>query len=153
MNHLIRIIVALLVLTSVACRKKESHPTSDFDFQKSYSISSEFNDTTSELDITIHLPEPLHAYATGEKVGKPVTLVVTNKNGWEAVGEPIIPLGEKKKLGELGESVVLQGNVHVRQKLKRGQGPGEAQLLLQVCTDKVCDRPRTHNVPLISGKP
>jgi hypothetical protein len=146
---------ALTLFLSSGCKNKakETILTESPDFEKNFSISAEFIDATSQLEITIHLNDSLHAYAPGEKIGKPVKLDIRAQNGWAADGPTIIPDGKRKKIGDLGESVVLEGDVRLRQKLKRGSGKGEALLQLQVCSYTTCDRPRVHSLPIISGNP
>lgn len=129
----------LFVLMMVGCQKK---PTN---FESLYSISSHFDQKTSELSVDISLDKSIHAYADGEKIGIPLRLEVSPKNGWVADGDASIPKGKLKKLSP-GESQVLMGNIKVSQKLKNGTGPGEAHLHLQVCSDKACDRPRVHKI-------
>jgi hypothetical protein len=145
-------LVVLLAIFVVSCKKKEQDLSHSPDFNNSFSISSEFIDATSQLKIAIHLADSFHAYAPGEKIGKPIKLEITNINGWAADGAASIPPGKNKLMGELWQSIVLQGDVHISQKLKKGNGQGEALLYLQVCTANACDRPRVHRVPLISGR-
>jgi hypothetical protein len=135
-------------------KKKDAPPKiENVDFDKGFSISSEFVDATSQFEIMIHLNDSMHAYAPGEKIGKAIKLEITDQNGWSAEGPVVIPNGKKKKLGELGESIVLEGDINLRQKLKRGSGKGEALLHLQVCANSICDRPRVHRLPIVSGRP
>lgn len=148
MKHHGSVVFLFLLLSIGACKKKDISQKDDFDFDKSFSINSEFSEDNSELLVTIHLANSLHAYAQGERIGKPIKIEITPKNGWKADGPAAIPAGTKKNLGALGDSVVLEGDVIIRQRLKKGLGPGEAHLYLQVCTEKVCDRPRIHHILL-----
>lgn len=141
------------IVAPLACKKKDQPRTESVDFDKSFSISSQFDDVTSEFNITIHLGESLHVYAPGEKIGKPVKLEITDLNGWQRDGQVVAPPGKPKDLGNLGTSIVLEGDVRLSQKLKKGRGKGEALLHLQVCSTTACDRPRVHRLPLESGKP
>ena len=56
----------------------------------------------------------------------------------------VIPAGTKKDLGELGTSVILEGEIPMKAKLKGGGGAVSGTVEVQVCTDKACDRPRKH---------
>ena len=65
-------------------------------------------------------------------------------NGWAVDGDVVIPAGQKKDLGALGVSVILEGDVPLKAKLKPGTGGISGSVEVQVCTDKACDRPKTH---------
>ena len=116
------------------------------DFSQMYSIQPQFDNLSKMLTISVNLNDGLHAYATGEKIGRPVRFLVEEKNGWQADGPAEIPPGEKKSLSGLGDTVVLQGNFAVKQKLKPGANHGQGLLYLQVCTIDMCDQPRSHKV-------
>lgn len=148
------LLVVLCSSSLLSCKnnRKDAASSESADFANSFSISSEFVDELSQFNVTIHLKDNLHAYAIGEKTGKPVDLKISDLNGWATDGDLKIPAGHKKKIGELGESVVLEGDVTLSQKLKKGSGRGEAQLYLQVCTALACDRPRIHKLPLVVGE-
>jgi hypothetical protein len=143
------LLIILMLCPLFSCKKKNTSISAPItDFEKHYSITSKYENNISLLTIDIILDDMLHAYADGEKIGKPVNLEILPKNGWMANGRPKIPQGASKKLNELGESVVLEGRFQIIQKLKKGKIPGEALLHLQVCTNDVCDRPRTHLINL-----
>jgi hypothetical protein len=143
---------ALMLILATACKKQTPSPQSGaMDFAKHYSISPHFDKKSSTLTVTITLDKGLHAYADGEKIGKPVRLEIIAKDGWAANGLPTTPKGVTKKLDGLGESVILPGNFEVIQKVIEGQGAGEAKLYLQVCTDNACDQPREHKFPIRVG--
>lgn len=145
MVRFISSIMALIFLCS-ACTKKEPAKSPDINFDNSYKISSKFVEDSSELIVDVVLDKGVHAYAPGEKIGKPVNISISEKNGWQASGSPDLPQGKEKILGDLGKSSVLEGSFIVKQKLIKGSSKGEAQLNLQVCTDNACDRPRTHTI-------
>ncbi len=145
-------ILVVLFLADCKSNKKTPSTPESSDFQKGVSINSQFNAATSELIVTVHLSDKLHAYAAGEKIGKPIRLEITDLNGWRAEGQAIVPSGSKKKIGTLGESVVLEGDVTLSQKVRKGSGRGEALLHLQVCSDTACDRPRVHRLPLSASQ-
>jgi hypothetical protein len=132
-----------LILILAGCQKKTAPVT---DFSDLYSISSRFDQKTANLIVDITLDKRIHAYALGEKIGIPLKIELSPKNGWQENGEAIIPKGKRKNLKSLGESMVLEGDIHIEQKLKSGHGPGEASLHLQVCSDDMCDMPRVHNL-------
>lgn len=140
MSYRLMLILSLAFFSG--CQKKKAPEISDF--ADLYSISSRFDKESSVLAVDIVLDKKIHAYAEGEKSGIPLRLEVNPKNGWQLDGAPELPKGKLKKLESLGESVVLEGDIRIRQKLKKGQGKGEANLYLQVCGENTCDRPRVH---------
>lgn len=141
-------LVAIIGFVVVACQKKPAHSSNTYDFTQPPAITTRIDKINSLLELTIDLPNEVHAYAPGEKIGKPIDLTISTKNGWVQRATPIIPAGEKKDLGSLGETHVLTGKITVKQKLTIGDGEGEALLYLQICTEHACDRPRIHNLVL-----
>jgi len=132
-------------LLLVGCKKKEAPIDQDLtDFANHYSLAITFNKADSIMAVDVKLDPNLHAYALGEKIGKPVQLEISPKNGWAADGPPEMPKGKDKDLGALGQSRVIEGPFRITQKLKAGNGPGEGRLYLQVCTTSSCDQPREH---------
>jgi hypothetical protein len=101
-----------------------------------------FDAATSTLTVQLLLRPGFHAYGPGEEVSKPVGLTVDPSNGWVVDGAVNIPPGIKKNLGELGTSVILEGQVPLTAKLKGGAGAISGFVEVQVCTDKACDRPK-----------
>lgn len=149
MNRVFKLLfLYAFLLFAISCKKKDSSQAihQPIDFSKSFAVTSDFDQKTSILTVNLKMDEHVHAYAQGERIGKPLRLEIVNKNGWQAIGDTVIPEGAKKKLGDLGESRVLEGEVKLKQELKKGSGPGEATLYLQICTDNVCDRPRTQKI-------
>lgn len=145
-RRIITILWPLLLSTLFfSCKKKEPPKAPMLDLAQQYEIRSSFDKKTAILTVGIKLNDGLHAYAQGEKIGKPVRLEVVDQNGWQALGTTDIPVGKNKDLGTLGKSVVLTGDVNLRQRVKAGTGEGQAKLHLQVCTENVCDRPRVHS--------
>ncbi len=134
-----KLLIILLLVT--ACKKNA--PIDDF--SKLYTIKSRFDEKTSTLVVDISLDNRIHAYAEGEEVGIPVKFELSPKNGWLKDGEAIVPKGKAKNLS-LGKSVVLEGDFKLSQKLKKGQGPGEGTLYLQVCSSDSCDKPKEHTI-------
>lgn len=134
----------LLILSS--CKKNQPISHEIIDFDKHYFINSVLKDDT--LTVTIKLDDMLHAYAEGEKVGRPVALSIKNHNGWQALGPSSIPKGSKKNLSGLGESITLEKEIEIKQKVIVGKGQGEAVLNLQVCSHNSCDRPKEHIILL-----
>lgn len=142
-----RYLFALLLVAAIACKKNPQNPlvpVSDFDNR--YLVTSNYDAAKAMLTVDIKLDDTVHAYADGEKIGKPIRLEITAKNGWAPDGDAQIPQGVKKNLAGLGYSMVLRGQISIHQKLKKGTGEGEALLHLQVCADNACDRPRTHKL-------
>jgi hypothetical protein len=125
------------------CRKNNSQ-THIPDFLKLITINANFDRSKSTLTIKVKLDGDIHAYAQGEPHGKPVRLEIAKKNGWEPIGQPVIPAGKLRKSGQGETSVVIEGQFDISQKLKKGHGPGEAIFYFQLCSNTLCDRPRTH---------
>lgn len=94
------------------------------------------------LRVEVSLRPGFHAYAPGEEIGRPVSLVVKPDNGWQLEGAPVVPAGKTKDLGELGKSQVLEGDFAVTATLRGGSGAVRGDLEIQICTDNACDRPR-----------
>jgi hypothetical protein len=85
------------------------------------------------------------APAFDKEIGKPVALAVDeSKGGWKVEGAVNVPAGQKKDLGALGTSMILEGNVDLSAVVKDGSGDIEGKVEAQVCTDKACDRPKSH---------
>ncbi|MFZ9886177.1 MAG: protein-disulfide reductase DsbD domain-containing protein [Myxococcota bacterium] len=97
------------------------------------------------LRVDVNLRPGFHAYAPGEEIGRPVSLVVKPDNGWQLEGTPAVPAGVTKDLGELGKSQVLEGDFSVTATVRGGSGALRGDLEIQVCTDNACDRPRKHS--------
>jgi hypothetical protein len=96
--------------------------------------------------VTLSIAPGFHAYAPGEQIGKPVELKLKDGGAWSLAGPVEIPAGKEKDLGELGRSVILEGTVPLKATLGGGaeKAPVDGTVTVQVCTDKACDRPRTH---------
>jgi hypothetical protein len=137
-----QVLLIFLLLTLGSCKKQQPVSAQIIDFDKHYSITTDYKDST--LTVKIKLDDMLHAYAEGEKIGRPVSLTIKEHNGWQALGPAIVPKGNKKMLIGLGESVTLDNEIELKQKVIKGQGPGQALVYLQVCTDNACDRPKEH---------
>jgi hypothetical protein len=113
------------------------------DFKNAMKLAADHSAADGKLTVTLHLAEGYHAYAPGEKVGKPVQMSIQNSDGWTVEGAPVIPAGVEKDLGELGKSQVLEGKVSLTAVVKGGQGPIKGTVKVQICTDTACDRPKS----------
>lgn len=123
-------------------KPKAKTPTAP-NFVEASTLTTSFDSATSTLKLNLKIREGFHAYAEGEKVGVPVSLTLAPASTYSLEGAVSLPKGETKKLA-LGESQVLEGDVVVSAKVK-GSGPSvDGQLLVQICTDSACDRPRAH---------
>lgn len=142
LSRLTFLMIAMCLMT--ACTKKDKQPKPTAHVDQKFSIDTNFDQEASILIINVNLPTGLHAYAVGEKIGKPIRLEISSTNGWRAAGNTEIPVGRIKKIAGLGESMVIEGPFVIKQKVVRGTGKGEARLHLQVCSETACDRPRTH---------
>jgi len=103
-----------------------------------------YDKKTKILSVHVKLRDGLHAYAPGETIGKPVTLVVKPQNGWKASGDVQLPKGKEKNLKTSGKSVIIEGDFDVKTHVEGGRGPVLGELHLQVCSEDACDRPRIH---------
>ena len=122
----------------------KENPDAVPDFGNAFTMEPRYRADSSELVVTLRFVEGYHAYGPGEEVGKPVSLKVSEANGWKLDGDVQMPAGKEKDLGELGKSFVLEGEVPLTAKVKEGSGDIEGTVTVQVCTDKACDRPRPH---------
>ena len=125
--------------------KSSDFPQAPPDFANALELAQAFDKATGKLTVTLKLKPGYHAYAPGEEIGKPVALIVDeSKGGWKVDGAVTVPAGQKKDLGALGTSVILEGNVDLTAVVKGGTGDVEGKVEAQVCTDKACDRPKSH---------
>lgn len=125
--------------------KPSAMPEAPPDFANALEITPAFDKGTGKLTLTLKLKPGYHAYAPGEAIGKPVALSVDeSKGGWKVEGAVNVPAGTKKDLGALGTSMILEGNVGLSAVVKGGSGDVEGKVEAQVCTDKACDRPKSH---------
>lgn len=107
-------------------------------------FASKYDKKSKTLSVHVKLRDGVHAYARGETVGKPVSLVVKPQNGWKAVGDLQTPKGKEKILKTSGKSVIIDGDFDVKTRVDGGHGPILVELHLQVCSEDACDRPRVH---------
>lgn len=114
------------------------------DFSKALQVSSAFDQKSGQVIVNLDIKDGFHAYAPGEEVGIPVKLNIAEEGGWTLSGDPEIPAGKVKDLGELGKSLILEGMVPIKSKVEGGQGAVKGHVRVQVCTKKACDRPRKH---------
>lgn len=114
------------------------------DFEKALKMAHAYDKAKGELVVTVSVQDGYHAYAPGNEIGVPVGLTVADKNGWKLEGEPNVPAGKEKDLGELGVAKVLTGTFPVSAKVAGGNGALAGEVQVQICTSKVCDRPRQH---------
>ncbi len=124
--------------------KPAALPVAAPDFANAVAIVPSYDKASSTLSVTLRIKPDFHAYALGEEVGKPVSLAIDDKNAWHIVGAANVPAGTKKELGDLGTSVILQGDVAMTAKVEGGSGDISGVVTAQVCTDNACDRPKQH---------
>lgn len=122
--------------------RKIDAPPAPPDFANAIELVPAFDKATSKVTVTLKIKPGFHAYAPGEPTGKPVELAVDAP--WTVEGTVAIPEGKKKDLGELGTSVILEGDVPLTAVVKGGTGEVKGTVAAQVCTDKACDRPKKH---------
>ncbi|HEY1100695.1 MAG TPA: protein-disulfide reductase DsbD domain-containing protein [Myxococcota bacterium] len=124
--------------------KPQPLPEAPPDWNSALAVVPAYDQANQQLLVLLKIKPGFHAYGPGEEVSKPVAMSVTATNGWSVDGAVDIPAGAKKDLGVLGTSVILEGDVPLKAKLKPGSGAIEGVVEVQVCTDKACDRPRKH---------
>jgi hypothetical protein len=122
--------------------RKIAAPPAPPDFANAVELVPAFDKATSKVTVTLKIKPGFHAYAPGEPTGKPVELAVDAP--WAVEGAPTIPAGTTKDLGELGKSIILEGDVPLTAVVKGGTGEVKGTVAAQVCTDKACDRPKKH---------
>jgi hypothetical protein len=122
-------------------RKIDAPPAAP-DFANAVEVVPAFDKATSKVTVTLKIKPGFHAYAPGEPTGKPVELAVDAP--WTVEGAPTIPAGTTKDLGELGKSVILEGDVPLTAVVKGSGTELKGTVSAQVCTDKACDRPKKH---------
>lgn len=118
--------------------------TTTEEFQAALKYEASYDAASGKVVIKANVAEGFHAYAPGDEISIPVSLKVGEDNGWKAVGDPVLPAGKKKDLGDLGVSFVLDGDFELAQAVKDGKGEIKGTFGAQVCTEKACDRPRQH---------
>ena len=125
--------------------KPSAMPEAPPDFANAFELAPSFDKASGKVTVLLKLKPGYHAYAPGEEIGKPVALTVDeSKGGWKIEGAVHVPAGQKKELGALGSSMILEGTVELSAIVKGGTGDVEGKVEAQVCTDKACDRPKSH---------
>lgn len=123
--------------------RKIDAPPAPPKFDDAVAVEPSFDKATGKLTVLLKIKPGFHAYAPGEEIGKPVELAV--EAPWAVDGAVEMPAGHKKDLGELGTSVILEGDVPLTATVKGGSGELKGTVSAQVCTDKACDRPKKHS--------
>ncbi|MBL91506.1 MAG: hypothetical protein CMH56_06800 [Myxococcales bacterium] len=118
--------------------------TTTEEFQAALKYEASYDAAAGKVLIKANVAKGFHAYAPGDEISIPVSIKVGEDNGWKSVGEPTLPKGTKKDLGDLGVSFVLDGEFELSQAVKDGKGEIKGSFGAQICTDKACDRPRQH---------
>lgn len=111
-------------------------------FDGALTVVPAYDKVSGKLTVLLRIKPGFHAYAPGEEIGKPVSLAVDAP--WAVDGAVEIPAGKKKDLGQLGTSVILEGDVTLGAQLKGGIGNVKGAVTAQICTDTACDRPKKH---------
>lgn len=122
--------------------RKIDAPAAPPKFDDAVTVEPALDKASGKLTVMLKIKPGFHAYAPGEEIGKPVELAV--EAPWTIEGPVQIPAGQKKDLGELGTSVILEGDVPLTATVKGGNGELKGAVSAQVCTDKACDRPKKH---------
>ncbi len=120
-------VLALIFLSLIGCKtSSNSEPE----------IRPVFNHKTQILTLQVTLPDGKHAYAPGEKVGRPVSLEISPETGWKQVGPTQLPTGDSKHL--------LNNRFEIKTHLTGGSSDISGILKMQMCSDKACERPRDY---------
>lgn len=122
------------------------------DFTDSVTWDAHYDASVKRLMVDVHLKKGFHAYAPGEKVGKPVTLNILPLGKWKLTGPIQVPAGMTKRLGQQ-ESNVLEDNFTLSVPMEGGKKVIYGELVIQVCTETQCDKPRLHPFMVKVKKP
>lgn len=154
LNHYLCFVLfsLFLFLNSCQCNKPEPHkhtttrtsPKISDNFSDAFTWRPEFDSVKNIFWIKVQLRDGFHAYASGEKIGKPVGIEILDFNGWHVNGAAILPVGKTISLGELGNSQVLENNFVVGAKVIGGKGNLQGIFKMQLCSNTSCDRPREY---------
>jgi hypothetical protein len=128
--------------------KPQPLPEAPPDWASALAIVPAYDEATQTLTVTLKIKPGFHAYGPGEEVSKPLAFALKEGSSWTVDGPVHIPAGQKKDLGALGTSVIVEGDVAITAKLKPGTGAIEGVVEAQICTDKACDRPRKHPITI-----
>jgi hypothetical protein len=126
------------------------------DFASAFKHSERWDPAKKAVVVELTVSPGYHAYTTGESTGKPLLVEIAADSDLVSAGDVEYPKGTEKNL-PIGRSVIVEGNAHIYAPVapKPGavEGPKKAKgtLRYQVCTEKVCDRPRT--VPIAVDVP
>ncbi len=113
------------------------------DFKNAVKVETHYDPNQKKIIANVSVAKGLHAYAAGSETGVPVSLTIDEKGGWQKTSEVFLPKGESKKLAS-GKSVVLHDAFELSVKVDKGRGAIEGKVGVQVCTEKLCDRPRKY---------
>ncbi len=136
-----KIILCLCFL--IGCVKTPQKISQPENFTDAATWDAHYDKPTELLTVDVKLKEGFHAYAAGEKIGRPVTFSISPLSDWKLVGPVNAPAGKVKKLGSQ-DSVVLENAFSLTGKVVGGKKVIYGELQLQVCTDRQCDQPRIH---------
>jgi len=112
-------------------------------FSEAFTWSYYYDEKSHEIRVEINLKEGYHAYAEGEKIGRPINLLIEDFNGWQADGKPNLPKSPTQ---------TLDHNFTIGTKVKGGKGALRGTLKMQLCSAAACDRPRDHHFEQIMPK-
>ena len=141
----------ILILGSLFGCPQKSQPEV-VDFERAIKFEPIYDMAQRMLTIKVNLAEGYHAYAPGEKIGVPVSFTIDADNGWKTIGEVKLPQGKEIDLGPLGKSVVLTGVFSLQASVDGGHGQISGTLNAQICTDRLCDKPRKHKFSIPAGR-
>lgn len=91
--------------------------------------------------LVLQLKDGFHVYGSKEPNARPLEVRVTDQPEAKAT----IPNGNRKSLGDLGESWVLEGMVALKVSAPDIEGPLSGELDIQLCTDGACSMPETRS--------
>lgn len=148
-NHLFTLALTLLVGCKSAEEPPPNAPSPEGaeapeeapDFEDAIEIEPSFDGRT--VTMHIRLKEGFHAYAPGEKTGRPIRFEPAKGTVWSH-GEAKYPEGKKKQTS-MGPSVIIEKEAEASLPVSTtapAPGPVKGRFHYQVCTDRACDRPR-----------
>lgn len=133
-----------LTLCGFKCNKESPQSTID-DFAKHFRIAANFDQSSHLVKVNVSLDKGIHAYGSGETIGRPVNLMIDDSGNYKAIGPLRLPKSMIKQFSGSEESHVIEGDFSLEQKVSAGQGPLKVTFFLQVCSEHQCDRPRTYH--------
>ena len=155
-TQLVTLLIGWGLSAPIACKNQEADAPPEetgVQFGNAIQIKPRFEVEGPRVVIDVGLRPGFHVYTTGETVGRPLKIDLTEGGDWKAAQEPVYPSGRTKETA-LGSSVVVEREARVQlpvEPLMDNPGSITGTFEYQVCTDVACDRPRTLPFKLETG--